>query len=195
MTLEPISIEAVPKDLLFDMEENSASGRLYKQRSGRLVQAANSTTEIGEYAAGDTFTIHYDTAKVRFYKNGSVVHEVAAARDLVFSADAAFSSHSGQSQLYGLYFAPSGAKGEQGPQGEQGPAGLAGIQGERGDQGVAGEPGADGISSFTHIAYARTTPQGPRAFRSLTPQINYILGFTSTQSRQTRRIRLVIGGP
>ena len=154
MTLEPVSIENVPKDLLFEMQETPPPVVYTETAPVVSVLSDGVTTEIGDYAAGDTFTIHYDTAKVKFYKNGAVVQEAAAPRDLVLSADTAFSSLSGESQLYGIYFAPSGAKGEQGPQGEQGPAGLAGIQGERGDQGVPGEPGADGISSFTHIAYA-----------------------------------------
>ena len=194
MTLEPVSIENVPKDLLFEMQETPPPVVYTETAPVVSVLSDGVTTEIGDYAAGDTFTIHYDTAKVKFYKNGAVVQEAAVPRDLVLSADTAFSSLSGESQLYGIYFAPSGAKGEQGPQGEQGPAGLAGIQGERGDQGVPGEPGADGISSFTHIAYANNE-QEPRVFLSATRQINYILGYMSMQRPQIRQIRLVIVGP
>lgn len=156
MILEPTSIENVPGDLLFDMEETDPPV-VYQDVEPKVSVIENGViTEVGTYLDGDFFTIHYDTNKVRYYQNGNLVRQIDAASDLVLSVDTAFKTMSGNSQIYGIYFAPSGAKGEPGPEGPQGPPGLGGLQGEQGDQGIQGPPGVDGVSSYTHIAYANT---------------------------------------
>ena len=151
MTLQPVSIENVPLELYHEMEPTDPT-IIYEDVPPILSTIQDGvTTEIGQYSDGDSFTIHYDTKKVRYYQNGTLIQENAAQADLILSADASFKTIGTAAQIYGLYFAPSGAKGEKG---DQGVPGVEGLQGIRGDQGIAGTPGADGVSSYTHIAYA-----------------------------------------
>ena len=153
MILEPVSIENVPLELYYAMEPTDPT-IVYEDIPPILSTIEDGvTTEIGQYNDNDSFTIHYDTKKVRFYQNGALVRETIAPPDLVLSVDSSFKTIGQSAQLYGLYFAPSGSKGERG---DPGLPGVSGLQGAKGDQGIAGSPGANGVSSYTHIAYANT---------------------------------------
>ena len=147
MTLEPVSIENVPADLYYDMEPVEAQ-TVYEDIPPTVSAIENGvTTALGEYTDGDSFSIHYDHSKVKYYQNGTLLRTTESEPDLFLSVDTAFKTIGSAAQLYGIYFAPTGAKGEKG---EPGLPGVDGLQGPKGDQGVKGD------SSYTHIAYANT---------------------------------------
>jgi phage minor structural protein len=151
MTLEPVSIEDVPVDLYHEMEP-LADQVIVEDIPPKVSTIIEGTvTEIGDYSDGDSFTIHYDNNKIKFYQNDALIKESAATPDLFLSADSSFKTIGSAAQFYNIYLAPTGAKGEKGETGLQG---VAGLQGARGDQGI---PGAPGSSSYTHIAYANTS--------------------------------------
>ena len=195
MTLEPVSIENVPKDLLFEMQETPPPVVYTETAPVVSVLSDGVTTEIGDYAAGDTFTIHYDTAKVKFYKNGAVVQEAAAPRDLVLSADTAFSSLSGESAALRHLFRTVRSK-RRTRTTRRARSGRLGRNTRR----TRRSGSVLGSQEPTESAVLLTSPmqtmrQGPRVFLSATRQINYILGYMSTQRPRIRQIRLVIVGP
>jgi phage minor structural protein len=161
MKLEPVSIEDVPKDLYFQME-SIADQVIYEDTPPKVSTIEDGvTTEIGDYSDGDSFAIHYDNNKIKFYQNGALIRESETTSDHFLSVDSSFKTISEAAQFYQVYFAPTGAKGERG---EPGIPGLAGIQGERGDQGIPG------VSNYTHIAYANTS-NGSSGF-SISDSIN-----------------------
>jgi phage minor structural protein len=154
MTLEPVSIEDVPIDLYHKMEP-IADQVIYEDIPPKVSAIEDGViTEIGDYSDGDSFTIHYDNNKIKFYQNGALIRESQAETDKFLYVDSSFKTIGEASQLFNIYFAPTGAKGEKGEKGDQGIRGLTGLQGDRGDQGI---PGAHGVSSYTHIAYANTS--------------------------------------
>ena len=147
MTLEPVSIEDVPIDLYHEMEP-IADQVIYEDIPPKVSAIEDGVvTELGDYSDGDSFAIHYDNNKIKFYQNGNLLRESQTVADRFLSVDTSFKTIGSAAQLYNIYFAPTGAKGERG---EPGIPGLQGLQGPKGDQGVAG------ASSFTHIAYANT---------------------------------------
>lgn len=66
------------------------------------------------YTIGDTFTIVYDNATVKYYHNGLLKRTVNASSGKTFFLDSSFYHTKSSYQVYDIFFGPVGAKGTDG---------------------------------------------------------------------------------
>ncbi|KQM73441.1 hypothetical protein ASE72_02055 [Sphingomonas sp. Leaf20] len=117
---------------------------------------------FGTFGNGTRFQVAYDGKIVRYYLDGVLKREVAAAAGLTLYFDAAIAGGTG-SEIRAISFGASGT------------AGTDGAPGTRGDDGLPGAPGANGVSSYTAYAYANS-PDGSVDFTTGEPGARGFIG-------------------
>ncbi|MED1940816.1 phage tail spike protein [Cytobacillus firmus] len=147
----------------------SSAGDVFKNGAGTTTLTSRvflTGTEVDQ--GGDLYSYSWtkhDKDGVRdmaFARAGKSIVVTSADVDTkaTFFVDIGFNGEviqTGQFTITDLYDGQDGEQGPAGPQGPQGPQGVQGLQGPQGDQGIQGPPGEDGKSSYTHIAYAKSS--------------------------------------